>query len=710
MFVQDVRYIKQIFRVMIMCAIFGIGSWYLVQQSKGSSMEWQRISQGLINNAQEVIDIFPQSRSTILAYEQAVCDQAKKDIDAFLRLDPRDYSCATVMRYFDEISQKFSSMSSMIQIIEMVHPEQDVREAAHEVSIRLQSFAIEHFSTKKIYNIFKTYATTVAPAESLTDEEQYMLAETMRDFELAGMGLDDAKFAQFQELQKKNATTGLQFETNINTDISSMTVPRTALAGCDDAFVDAQKQDEQGNIILHADTPTAMELLAFCTVTQTRKDFWKMYNARAYPANMPVLKDLMQTRQELAAMLGFANYAERNLVNKMAKTPARVREFIAKVAPRARKKCAVEFDAWKAAMPEGFELSPDGKVYPWDVNFMKKNYERVAFSYDERSVAPYFSLDNTIDGIFKIYQEFLGLRFEVSKPKGTWHQDVQLITVYDANGSEPRGYIFLDLYPRANKYSHACNAGVTHTISFVDDSGVAHTTKSMSVVIANFPKPTADRPSLLKHGDVVTFFHEFGHAMHHLLGRTTLFQSSGTNVKWDFVEMPSQMFEEWMWQPKMLKMISKHYQTGEPLPDELIDKMVNKKIYDAGFAFSRQLTFADMSLTLHESAEHDFEALQEQLSKRYLPEVYYSSDNHWCAAFGHLNGYVAGYYGYMWSLVFACDLFGYLKKQGLGADVGVRFAHEVLGKGGSVAPDIILRNFLGREPQGDAFFKAYGLV
>jgi thimet oligopeptidase len=670
-------------------------------------MNWLEQTQGKIDSAQDIINLFPQTKEAIQKIEKQVFDEINNALENFITQDPKQYSKETILHEFEQLSASFSSVASMIQITEFVHPDKEIREQAHATSLAMQEFAIEKFSNKKIYAVFKQYQEQIMPHEILSDEEKYGIEETMRDFILSGLDLPDAEFSQFQTLQKKAMQLALDFETNINTDNSQMLCTKEELEGMNPLFVDALERTEDSKYIIKTDYPTATELLSFCTVEKTREQFWMLFNNRAYPKNEAVLKELLLVRAKIAKMLGFKNYAELNICTKMAKNPARVRSFFESISKKAHKKATSEYEAWKKIKAENLSLSDDGKILPWNIAFIKKIYEREHFNFDERELRPYFSMEKTIQGIFDIYQEFLGLRFEISKPAGLWHEDVQMITAYKKDDQNPCGYIFLDLFPRANKYSHACHCDITKTVFLNKEK--TEISKSAGLVIANFPKATKTEPSLLKHADVETFFHEFGHAMHHLLGTTELPRFSGTGVKWDFVEMPSQMLEEWVWKPAMIKKMSAHYETNEAIPDALIEKMIAKKKYDSGYFFCRQLMLADFSLTIYEQDEPDFQGLLQKLLHRYSPDIAYNERYHMHTAFGHLTNYAASYYGYMWSLVFACDIFDQLDKEGLTAQAGQRFAKMILSKGGSIDPEILLKDFLGRKPNEKAFFEAYDL-
>ena len=271
------------------------------------------------------------------------------------------------------------------------------------------------------------------------------------------------------------------------------------------------------------------------------------------------------------------------------------------------------------------------------------------------------------------------------------------------------GYILLDLFPRPGKYTHACHRGILNAIKPCPKAGGM---PSVGIVVANFPKPVGDRPALLLHEDVATFFHEFGHAIHHLVGRTELGRFSGHNVCRDFIETPSQMFEEWMWDRDMLKLVSSHYETGEPLPDDLMDKKLELKTFGAGHFVKHMVLYSLLSLNYYlPGAEKDTDEIKREAWELCFRFTEYDPETHKQASFGHLMHYGAKYYSYLWSQVFSLDLFEHVKQYGLlNPEVGKRFVAQVLGRGGSEEPGKLLKDFLGRPPNQEAFLRGFGFT
>jgi thimet oligopeptidase len=376
--------------------------------------------------------------------------------------------------------------------------------------------------------------------------------------------------------------------------------------------------------------------------------------------------------------------------------------LVDKASPKVKK----ELKEWTANLPESVNLAEEGKVKPWDKRYIKTQFKKKYLELDEQKIAEYFPMEHTIKQLLSIYERFLSIKFKEISATGFWHEDVKLIEAHEVHSNKLLGYILLDLYPRDNKFSHAAH---TTIISCVSQNG--QSSPSVGIVIANFPKPTSSKPSLLKFKDVQTFFHEFGHAIHTMLGCTEFYSFSGTNVKKDFVEMPSQMLEDWMNDKEILKMVSKHYKNNEPLPENLIDKLTKLEKFDSGDFILQQVYYSLLSLDYYAQGKNkDTQEISKKLYKKVLNYMLWSDENHFQASFGHITDYGPSYYGYLWSKVFAKDLFYEIKKYGLlNPEIGKKYIKEVIGKGGSKDPNELLRNFLGRKPVENAFFNDFGI-
>jgi len=658
----------------------------------------------------DIVSLFPKTPQEIETLTQKYISTLRADMQQLLAVPLEQRSFETVAQAFDRLCvlSDLSIFHNTISIIEMLHPDAEMREMAHKKSVEIQQFFVEEISNNKaLYDLFKSYASDIAPQEELTQEQRYFVTETLKDFERAGLGLPDAERQVVVNIKKELAEISSMFDKNIAEDNRTITVTREGLVGVDEDFIGSLKQTDDGEYILGVDYPTYHAISENCDVEDTRKRLYEAFNNRAYPANEEVLKQVIKKRDELAQALGFGSYAYLDLDDQMVGSPERATTFLYDLLSRTRDKENAELDRLLSDMLQSVTLTEDGKIKPWDLAYIKTQYKKNHLAVDEQKLSEYFPMEKTIASLLDIYQQFFDLEFKEVPVSDMWHAEVKAIQVYRKGDTELLGTLFLDLYPRDNKYNHACHCTVVPTVRDVEGRDIP----DISVVVANFPKSTATKPSLLKRDDVKTFFHEFGHAMHAILGKTAVASFSGTKVKRDFVELPSQMLEEWLWDKDILKMVSSHYQTGEPLSDELIANILNLKTFDSALFVQGQGRYGLLALQYYApGAEKDPYKIKTELYARMAPRLYQDPNTHFYTSFGHLTGYGAKYYGYLWSKVFALDVFSEIKKHGLlNPEIGTRYAQQVLGKGGSKDPRALLIDFLGREPRMDAFIKDLGL-
>jgi thimet oligopeptidase len=660
-----------------------------------------------ITDAKSIIALFPKTPDEIHTRVQTYLEEVKKELNALITQPHEQRTFANTAQELDRLGglSNLALTSNMIHALKEVHPDAAIREAAEVALQKIQAFWIDEISNnKQLYDAFKAYAQGNAQHEQLTSAQKYYVQESMKGFERSGLDLPDEERAQLCELRKELAALCMQFSTNIAKDDSYITVTKQDLAGLEDEFIDSLAHND-GMYRLGVDYPTYFHVMEHCTLESTRKRLHDAFNNRAYPDNEIILKQIVAKRDELAHRLGYTSFAACDVDEQMVKSVARAEEFLHGLIATSNDKVHHELTQFLAELPDSVTLNNEGKVKPWDFSFIQAHYKKKHFDIDENKISEYFPMTATIDGLFSIYKQFFGIDFEQVPVANAWHEEVKLVAMYNADRSELHGYIFLDLHPRPNKYSHAAHTSIVPAVYYNGKKIPA-----VSLVMANFPKPNGEKPSLLKRSDVSTFFHEFGHALHAMLGRTELESQSGTNVKYDFVELPSQMLEEWLWDRDMLKMVSKHYKTGESLPDTLIDKLLALKTFDTGNFVQRQVMFSLIALNYYkEGADKDLYGIVHDVYLTCRPQFMWSTDNHFYASWGHLTGYASKYYGYLWSRVFAQDVFEEIKKHGLlNPAIGKRYVETIIGKGGSADPNELLRDFLGREPNNHAFLRDLG--
>ncbi len=665
----------------------------------------------MINKAfqtRDIISLFALTPQDIATNTPIYIDEAKKIVDAIVAIPDHERSYANTARPLDELFSlaNIAIAQRVYEALELLHPDDAIRNAAHDAYIAIQAFYVDYaLSNKALYNAFMAYASQQIENEGLSAQQRYFINDTIDSFKREGLSLPDETLAEVNILRKELASLCADFDRNIAQDNRSIEVTRDALQGLGDDFIATLQQTEDGLYIVGIDYPTYFRVMENCSVAHTRQKLYIAFQNRAYPINEELLKNIIIKRDELARLLGYVDYAHCDIDSQMAHTPEKAQAFIDDLTRKALSKTEQEVAILIAHLPDSVQLTPDGKIQPWDLPYLQDNYKKTRFNLDEQKVAEYFPMEKTVAELLDIYRQFFSIDFKEETATGLWHEDVTVVRVLQ-NG-ELIGTLMLDLYPRPNKYSHAAHTTIVPGTYMPNGTLVP----DVSVVIANFSKPTATQPSLLKRSEVETFFHEFGHALHAILGATEIASLSGTHTKTDFVELPSQMLEEWLIDKEILRKVSGHYITGQPLPDDIIDTIIELKNFSSGYFVTRQAYLATIALSYFGSGKHkEPYTIMQQLYTRFLPDMALAKDYHFYTSFGHLTGYGAKYYGYLWSKVFALDIFAEIKKHGLlDPVIGQKYVKEVLSKGGAQDPNELLYNFLGREPNAQAFLEDMGL-
>jgi thimet oligopeptidase len=655
----------------------------------------------IATNFNDLANFFPLSTTEMDALSTKLKKAATTAIEKILNMKPEDRTFENTAIALDLLSRNFSTDASRIDSLALVHPDKKVADYANVMEKQLSAFANQKLVTKDILKALKELEININNNNiELTAEEQFFLEKNIQDFKLAGCELEGEDYDKFKKLTDELSEQSINFQKNIAKDSRTLALSKEQLEGVSERIISSLAKNTDGLLIVTADYPTMFEILDNCEIEETRKLTSRLFKNRAYPDNFPVLKEVVRLRKEKAELLGFKDFSQMSLVNKMAKDAGTVKAFLNNLTSAVQEKSDLEFSTWKDELPKSVTLTKKGFFKPWDLSFVKNQYKKKHLSINENEIQEYFPLESTVAGLFQVYQNLLNVKFTYKKNlKNIWHKDVELIEVTDHDSGEVLGEIFLDLFPREGKYTHACCGNIQPRIKTPDRTSQP----AISFVLANFPKGSEKEPPLLKHNDVVTFFHEFGHAMHGVLGATTFAEFSGTRVKRDFVEAPSQMFEEWMWQPEVLAKVSRHYKTQKPLPKELIDKMLVARNFDFGFFILRQVAFSHTSLDIFsQNAPQDFQELEKRSAIKVNMPTEYDEETHSIASFGHLMGYSAGYYGYMRSKVFALYLFSEVKKYGLESEKASELVRGLLTPGGSIAPDKIIKDLLGRDLSMDA--------
>ncbi|WP_428264678.1 M3 family metallopeptidase [Haliangium sp.] len=584
-------------------------------------------------------------------------------------------------------------------LLASVTDDEDVRAASTECRQARADFLVELAADPAVYAIAE------AARERATNPVDAQLARRyLEDGRRAGAGLDPDTRAQVTALFEQLGVLQRGYMQAMGRPPTTIEITAAEAASLPASFVSTLSPGPDGGYVVPVHYGTRERFLTSQTSGEARRRYWNAFLSRGGQANVERLEQALSLRHQLAGLLGFESWAAYKLDAKMAQTPARalalVEDIGRRLLPRAREEIA-HLAEMKAA---GGDPSP---FAAWDYYHYREQQYQTEFGVDAELVRLYFPVDYFVPAVLGLYAELLGVQYVPLPSAPTWHPDVRAYAIVAAGGGEPVGWFYLDLTPRPGKSLHFSHFRLR--AGRVLPGGDVQ--RPIAAVIGNGPPAEPGRPALLSHADAVIFFHEFGHLMHETLSTAPYASLFGTNVRHDFAEAPSQMFENWMWDPDVLARVSRHVDTGEPLPRPLIDQMVARKQADVGQFWTRQAFFAVYDLTIHRSGPSvDTTALWFDLAARMtaLPQ---SPDTRPHASFaGFMGGYDAGYYGYLWSKVFAQDMFSRFREAGLAnPEVGLRYRRAILEPGATREPDELLQDFLGRPVQMDAFYESVGL-
>ena len=551
----------------------------------------------------------------------------------------------------------------------------------------------------------------------LAQDQMKLLEDNYKSFVRGGANLSDEDKAVYSKWSEELSLITLQFSKNVLAATNAYTLHVTDsadLAGLPDfvrsmaAETAAEKGLEGWAFTLQA--PSYGPFLKYSENRELRKDIWTAYNTRAIGGefdNTEIVKKIVDLRIKIANILGYETYADYALEERMAKSKTTVNEFIENLLepslPFAKKDVA---DVFAYAKKNGFE---GDRLESWDFSYWSEKYQQAEYSLSAEELKPYFQLESCIDAVFGLATTLYGISFTELDNVPVYHEDVKVYEVKDADGSH-LALFYADFFPRASKRG---GAWMTEFRGQSIENGVEK--RPFISIVCNFTKPTADAPALITHDELTTFLHEFGHALHGIFAQGRYGSLTGTNVSRDFVELPSQIMENWAYEPEYLNSFAKHYQTGEPIPAELIEKIVAAKNYLAGYAQVRQLHYGYLDMawhTLTELPEAGTVEFEKSVLDKYavMPSVEGAA---FSTSFSHIfsGGYSAGYYSYKWAEVLEADAFSLFKEKGIfNTEVSSSFRENILSKGGTEDESVIYRNFRGHDPEPQALMEKLGLV
>lgn len=629
---------------------------------------------------------------------KAATTEADAAIAKVLAVPDGQRTYENTLRPLDDIDARLQLQTSMPIFLQNVSTDAKERDDSREAEQTLSDWQIEMGKREDLYRAIKAYADTKPRLEG---ERKRFLEFVLRDYHRAGMDLPADKRERLKEIEKEEQKLGTDFQTNIYTDETTVFLRPDELKGVPEDILKRLKT-ANGLVAVTMDGPTFNAVMDYAESGDAREKVWYAYKRRGGKKNVEILGKLLALRAEQATLLGYKTTVDYEAEPRMAKDRATIAKFYEDLRPKVREKAATdlkEFVAEKAAVTK--ETNPT--LYPWDQAFIKNLILEKKYAVDSEKVAEYFPVQAVFDGLFQVTSNLYGIEFRERKDAKVWHPDVKLWDVYDKKSNAKLGEIYTDLYPREAKYNHAACWGLVPRKAWADGT----VQLPVAALVTNFTAPTPEKPSLMTHDEVETFFHEFGHALHNILTETQLARFSGTNVERDFVEAPSQMFENWVWEPEVLAKFAKHYKTGQPLPAETLAAMRKARSLGSGLETEHQIYYGTVDQAYHVAPGGKIDTTQVGVDMLSEIEQYPKPENTWFqSSFGHLIGYQGAYYGYQWSLVYAQDMFSRFEKLGvLNPEAGAYYRKNVLAKGGSVDAIEMLRAYLGRDPQTGAYLK-----
>ncbi|PAR39524.1 oligopeptidase A [Vibrio metoecus] len=655
------------------------------------------------------------------AVEQAIAD-CRHTIDQVLADNPQP-SWETVIAPIEAVDDRLSRIWSPVSHMNSVMNSDELREAYESCLPLLSEYGTWVGQHKGLFEAYKTLKESEGFA-ALTRAQQKTISDSLRDFELSGIGLPLQEQKRYGEISKRMSELGSKFSNNVLdatmgwskhiTDVNELAgMPESALAAAEAA---AEAKGLEG-YLLTLDIPSYLPVMTYCDNQALRKEVYEAYVTRASDRgpnagkwdNSEIIAEQLKLRHEIARMLGFNTYSEKSLATKMAETTDQVLGFLNDLASKAKPQGEREVEELRQ-----FAESECGvkQLELWDIAYYSEKQKQHLFDISDEELRPYFPEQKVVNGLFEVLNRLFGMQVKERQGVDVWHESVRFFDIFDEKGTL-RGSFYLDLYAREHKRGGA----------WMDECRVRRTTDNgalqtpVAYLTCNFNRPVGDKPALFTHDEVTTLFHEFGHGIHHMLTQVEVGAVSGINgVPWDAVELPSQFLENWCWQEEALAFISGHYQTDEPLPKAMLDKMLAAKNFQSAMFILRQLEFGLFDFTLHTTYDPEvgpkvLETLAEVKKKvAVLPGLEWNRFSH---SFSHIfaGGYSAGYYSYLWAEVLSADAFSRFEEEGIfNHETGLSFLNNILEMGGSEEPMELFKRFRGREPQIDALLRHAGIA
>jgi oligopeptidase A len=654
------------------------------------------------------------------AITQAIED-CKNTVEELLA--QQSYSWDSLIAPLEEVDDRLGKMWSPVSHMNSVVNSDELREAYESCLPLLSEYGTWLGQHQGLYEAYKAIAES-SGYDDLSEAQQMAITQALRDFTLSGVALPEDKKKRYGDIKKRLSELASKFSNNVldaTLEWTKLVTDEADLAGLPESAIAIAAQTaaerEQQGWLFTLDIPSYLPVMTYADNAALREEMYRAYVTRASELgpnagkfdNSKLMTETVKLRFELAQLLGFDSYADESLATKMAENPQQVLDFLNQLGEKSKAQGEQDVAELQAFAEQEFAVE---SLNPWDYAYYSEKLKQAKYAISDEELRPYFPENRVISGLFETVKRLFGLDIQQRDGVDVWHSDVKFYDIKDASG-ELRGSFYLDLYAREHKRGGA----------WMDDCVGRRITQSnqmqspVAYLTCNFTQPVGDKPALFTHDEVITLFHEFGHGIHHMLTKIDVGAVSGINgVPWDAVELPSQFLENWCWTPEALEYISGHFETGEPLPQEMLDKMLAAKNFQSAMQMLRQLEFALFDFRLH----HEYRGKKSPQIQKILDQVREQIAvvkapvfNRFQHSFSHIfaGGYAAGYYSYKWAEVLSADAFSRFEEEGVfNAETGKSFLNNVLEMGGSKEPMELFKAFRGREPQIDALLRHSGIA
>ncbi len=632
-----------------------------------------------------------------IAHKKKVYTEIKKIL-------PENRTFLNTLYALERCDDSFDNFFSKMGLLSEVSPKKELRDAAHQIATEMSQKLVDiEYDRDLFISLCEYYEGNFSDEKkTLRKEDIKLLEETIREYKRMGFDLPTEKQKKLKLLMKKTGKLSISFRQNINDYQDYILCTQEELAGLSERFISTLLKNEKGKYIVTLQYPHIGPFMGEAKNRGKREELALKNLKKGGVKNLKIIEELVMLRHQIATILGYKHHADFRTENRMAKSAKMAEDFqnslLKTLSPLAKKDVAtLQFHGKTLGIK---------KLEHYDIGYIATDLKKKNFDLDPETVRSYFPLEHVKTELFTLCENLFGIVI-AEYPMPLWHNDVKMYQINNTDGTIV-GYFAMDLFPRDGKFGHAAmfDVVVSHEHGYKTEEYFA----PFSSMVCNFPTPTKKVPSLLSVGEVETLFHEFGHLLHMTLTRARLESQAGANVAWDFVETPSQIMENWVWDKDVMKKLSRHFETGKHMDEKMIDRIIKGKTFQSAYFYTRQLVQGKLDLDLHTGKVKDARAAYRKMNKFYFNIELPEKETLFPAGFGHLVGYDAGYYSYLWALVYACDAFESFKIKGnknvmTNTEVGMKWRHEVLEKGSSEDEMKLIKNFLGRAPNQKAFLK-----